>query len=199
MKKWGIPFIAATIKNISYTQVFMFGCVIKIKKNGYTELEGTLVKGAESGCYFAVERLFNNFSSLKHTLSKYPSDVEAEKSMYEISGIPTPNMFNANVYSTYLCSLIEEYFRTTYIALLKYSDRKEKILNVKFSPYDMVDISNGEKTVEEVFASTLSFQVFDYASQASIIICFIIKMILDVAAIAYIFKVIVGEMTYTND
>ena len=49
------------------------------------------------------------------------------------------------------------------------------------------------------FASTISFQVFDYASQASIIICFIIKMILDVAAIAYIFKVIVGEMTYTND
>ena len=41
--------------------------------------------------------------------------------------------------------------------------------------------------------------VFDYASQASIIICFIIKMILDVAAIAYIFKVIVGEMTYAND
>ena len=42
MKKWGIPFIAATIKNISYTQVFMFGCVIKIKKNGYTELEKTV-------------------------------------------------------------------------------------------------------------------------------------------------------------
>lgn len=42
MKKWGIPFIAATIKNISYTQVFMFGCVIKIKRNGYTELEKTV-------------------------------------------------------------------------------------------------------------------------------------------------------------
>ena len=42
MKKWGIPFIAATIKNISYTQVFMFGCVIKIKKNGYTEFEKTV-------------------------------------------------------------------------------------------------------------------------------------------------------------
>ena len=42
MKKWGIPFIAATIKNISYTQVLMFGCVIKIKKNGYTELEKTV-------------------------------------------------------------------------------------------------------------------------------------------------------------
>ena len=82
---------------------------------------------------FCSGEVINNFSSLKHTLSKYPRDIEAEKSMYEISGIPTSNMFNANVYSTYLCSLIEEYFRTTYIALLKYSDRKDKILNVKFS------------------------------------------------------------------
>ncbi len=126
-------------------------------KNRYFP-EDTLIKGAESGCYFAAERLFNNFSSLRYALSKYPSDIESEETMYQINGIPTPSMFNANVYSTYLCSLIEEYFRTTYIALLKYSDRKEKILNVKFSPYDMVDISNGEKTVEEVFASTLSFQ-----------------------------------------
>ena len=95
MKKWGIPFIAATIKNISYTQVFMFGCVIKIKKNGYTELEGTLVKGAESGCYFAAERLYNNFSSLKYALSKYPDDTESENTVYQINGIQTPGMFNA--------------------------------------------------------------------------------------------------------
>lgn len=126
-------------------------------KNRYFQ-EGTLVKGAESGCYFAAERLYNNFSSLKYALSKYPDDTESEKTIYQINGIQTPGMFNANVYSTYLCSLIEEYFRTTYIVLLKYSDRKEKILNVKFSPYDMVDISNGRKTVEEVFASMLSFQ-----------------------------------------
>ena len=126
-------------------------------KNRYFQ-EKTLIKGAQSGCYFAVERLFNNFSLLKYALSKYPHDNIAEKSAHEIVGMPTPNMFNANVYSTYLCSLIEEYFKTTYIALLKYSERKEKILNVKFSSYDLVEISNGNKTVEEVFASTLSFQ-----------------------------------------
>lgn len=95
-------------------------------KNRYFP-EDTLIKGAESGCYFPEERLFNNFSSLKHTLSKYPRDIEAEKSMYEISGIPTPNMFNANVYSTYLCSLIEEYFRTTYIAYLSSICRVDKM------------------------------------------------------------------------
>lgn len=49
------------------------------------------------------------------------------------------------------------------------------------------------------FVSYISFQLFDYSSQPSIIICFIIKMLVDVAAIAYIFKVIVGEMKYAND
>lgn len=77
---------------------------------------------------------------------------------YTEFGFPTPSSFNANVYLSYLCSLIEEFFRATYIALLKYSDKKEKILNMKFSPYDMVDISEGRKTVEEVYARILSFQ-----------------------------------------
>lgn len=128
-----------------------------IGKNRYFP-ESQFTKGAESGCYFAVERLFNNFTNLRYALSKYPADMESDKELYKIGGHLTLDMFNANVYSTYLCSLIEEYFRSTYIALLKYSDRKEKILKVKFTPYDLVDISNGDKTVEEVFARTLSFQ-----------------------------------------
>lgn len=57
-------------------------------------------------------------------MSKYPDDVEAEKSIVEF-GFPTPSSFNTNVYLSYLCSLIEEFFRATYIALLKYSDRKD--------------------------------------------------------------------------
>lgn len=126
-------------------------------KNRYFE-EGRLVKGAESGCYFAIQNLDNHFSLLCHSLSKYPDDMEAEIYMGELGGGPTPSCFNANVYLSYLCSLIEEFFRATYIALLKYSDKKEKILNMKFSPYDMVDISEGMKTVEEVYARTLSFQ-----------------------------------------
>jgi hypothetical protein len=117
-----------------------------------------LVKGAESGCYLALQKLDNNFKLLGYSLSKYPEDQESEKSMLEISGFPTPSIFNANVYSSFLCSLIEDYFKSTYIALLKYSDKKEKILNIKFSPFDMKDISDGNKTVEEVYAGMLSFQ-----------------------------------------
>lgn len=126
-------------------------------KNRYFE-EIPLVKGAENGCYFAIEKLHNSFLILSLSLQKYPDDLEGEKMMMELSGIPTPKIFNANVYSSFLCSLIEEYFRSTYIALLKYSNKKEKLLNAKFSGYDMCDISEKKKCVEEVFARTLSFQ-----------------------------------------
>lgn len=126
-------------------------------KNRYFD-EIPLVKGVESGCYLALQKLDNNFSLLCLSLSKYPEDNRGEKSMLELDGFPTPSIFNANVYSSFLCSLIEEYFRSTFIALLKYSEKKEKILNVKFSPFDMKDISDGNKTVEEVFAGSLSFQ-----------------------------------------
>lgn len=126
-------------------------------KNRYFQ-EELLIKGAESGCYFAIERLINNFSLLKYALQKYPEDNEGEKMMHEMTAFPSANIFNANVYSTYLCSLIEEYFKSTYIALLKYSDRKEKIYSGKISPYDMADISDGKKSMEEVFTRSMSFQ-----------------------------------------
>ena len=49
------------------------------------------------------------------------------------------------------------------------------------------------------FASYISFQIFDYRSPVSIIVCFVIKMVIDIAAIAYVFKVVVREMNYAND
>ena len=49
------------------------------------------------------------------------------------------------------------------------------------------------------FASYISFHIFDYSSPVSIIVCFVIKMVIDIAAIAYVFKVVVREMNYAND
>lgn len=126
-------------------------------KNRYFKVE-KLVKGAESGCCFAIKKLDNNFSLLLYSLSKYPLDNEGEIQMSSW-GIPTPSVFNANVYLAYLCSLMEDFFRSTYVALLKYSENKEKIIkNVKLSPFDLIDISNGNKSLEEALARTLSFQ-----------------------------------------
>ena len=128
-----------------------------IGKNRYF-IEGEKIKGAENGCYLAVTRLDNCFSYLRHSLRLFPQDTEADKSTIEF-GIPSPEIFNANVYSTYLCAIIEEYFRSTYIALLRYSTRKEKVYsNFKMSAYDLVEVNIDNKTVEEVYARTLSFQ-----------------------------------------
>lgn len=126
-------------------------------KNRYFQV-GPLVKGAENGCYIAINRMDNQFSLFSHSLKKYPPDLEAERIMEKNSGMPTPSSFNANVYLAYLCALMEEYFRSTYIALLKYSKRKDKILTSKLSAYDLAEISEGKKTVEETYARTLSFQ-----------------------------------------
>ncbi len=70
----------------------------------------------------------------------------------------SPNRFNANIYLTYLCAVLEEYFRTTFIALLRFSDKKEKILNCKLSSYELMDIDSGKTSVEEAYARTVSFQ-----------------------------------------
>ncbi len=126
-------------------------------KNRYFT-EGIKTKGAENGCYLAATKLEKNFTYLLHSLSKYPEDTAAEKAMIDY-GLVSPCVFNANVYSSYLCALIEDYFRATYIALLKYSDRKTIILsNCKLSAYDLIDINSGNKSLEEAYSRTLSFQ-----------------------------------------
>lgn len=125
-------------------------------KNRYFK-EGNLIEKAEAGCYYAVDKLFNHFSELENYSKRYPEDDISLKHLTKM-GLITPNSLNANVYVTYLCSIIEEYFRSTYIALLKYSNKKEKIMNSKLSPYDLSAISNGSESIEEAYAKILSFQ-----------------------------------------
>ncbi len=125
-------------------------------KNRYFQ-HGDLVWGAENGCYYSAERSCYNLYYLKKALEKYPEDSEGEKMMNEWGAI-SPNRFNANIYLTYLCAVLEEYFRSTFIALLRFSDKKEKVLNCKLSPYELIDIDSGKTSVEEAYARTVSFQ-----------------------------------------
>jgi hypothetical protein len=70
-----------------------------------------------------------------------------------------PEVFVSNVISTYLVSALEDYFKSTYIALLTYSDRKASILKgVRLSGEQLSRISEGTLTVEEAVAETLPFQ-----------------------------------------
>lgn len=65
----------------------------------------------------------------------------------------------ANVMMTYLVSAMEDYFKSTYIALLRYSARKATILKgVRLGGEQLSRISEGRLAVEEAVAEALSFQ-----------------------------------------
>lgn len=129
-------------------------------KNRYFPYDGNPNSfGAENGCFFAIDKLENNFVILKNSLRNYPDDSEQEL-LLPTFGIPSPSIFTANIYLTYLCSIIEQYFKLTFIAILKFSKNKEQIFKKgsRFFPFDLASISNGTLSIEEAFANTLSFQ-----------------------------------------
>jgi hypothetical protein len=54
---------------------------------------------------------------------------------------------------------MEDYFKSTFVALLRYSGRKEVMLkNARLGSDHLLRISNGVSSVEECFAETLPFQ-----------------------------------------
>jgi hypothetical protein len=68
-------------------------------------------------------------------------------------------VFISNVLITYLASAMEDYFKSSYIALLTYADRKPNILKgVRLSGEQLAQISAATLTVEEAVAEVLPFQ-----------------------------------------
>lgn len=130
-------------------------------KNRYFPYDGNPDSfGAENGCFYAIYGLENNFTTLKYSLSKYPEDSEQELLLTTLFGISSPSIFTANIYLTYLCSIIEQYFKLTFIAILRFSKNKEQILKKggRLFPSDLASISSKTLSIEEAFANTLSFQ-----------------------------------------
>lgn len=128
-------------------------------KNKYFKKELEKISSLENGCYLAVSNLQNEFANLKMCIERFPVNDESSRILLNY-GTPTPSIINANVYLSLLCSIIENYYKETYLVLLKYSKNKESILKTgsKLSAYDLSEISKGVLTVEQAFTNTLSFQ-----------------------------------------
>jgi len=70
-----------------------------------------------------------------------------------------PILLANNLLVPYLVACAEEYFRATYIALLKYSDKKPQILNsVRVSGDFLIQSFDSSHPLETAIASTLSCQ-----------------------------------------
>lgn len=127
-------------------------------KNRYFEYNTLSSKGAENGCFLALERSYTAFSLLELFLQNQ-NDSNIYDSM-KLVNLPSPNTLCANISLSYLCSILEDYFRNVYIAILtQYDNKKEKLYKECRIDYeDLVKISKKELILEEVLARKMSFQ-----------------------------------------
>lgn len=112
-----------------------------------------------SGCYLAFQRFGNGLIRadlyLKFRSFAEPWNNPKAVKMDEHNPVALSN----NLLLPYLVSIMEDYFRSTFVALLKYSERKESFLkNTRIFPDYLIEISSGKLSVEEGLSQTLSFQ-----------------------------------------
>ncbi len=140
------------------------GTTLKDGGNGKGYDPGPAVPPAASGCYLAMQRLDWNLTRVNHYLHLglvLPGSNPlgpAEKVWPQIRQL-NPDVFISNVLMTYIVSAMEDYFKSSYIALLTYAERKPSILKgIRLSGEQLAQISAGTLTVEQAAAEVLPFQ-----------------------------------------
>lgn len=114
---------------------------------------------SDSGCSLA----YNNFGMNLIRAKIYYDSRDFGERNNEPSGIfwidrVNPKLLSNNFILVFLISIFEDYWKSTYIVLLKYSENKEAILkNGRISAERLVQISNNLLTVEEGFVESMSF------------------------------------------
>jgi hypothetical protein len=114
-----------------------------------------------SGCYLAFNRFGNNLIKAKiyHEAREFPNYPHRMWKDTEILQPLDPRILANNTLVPFLVASLEDYFKSTFIALLRYSARKEAFLkSVRLQGDQLVAISDGKATVEEQISESLSFQ-----------------------------------------
>ena len=129
-------------------------------KNKPYKFQGTERRNAEAGC-FTVFMTFKNNMVKPYVISKY-LEMELEKNPLTDLWIVNENhpvSIGMNISIPFLISVFEEYFRSTFIVLLKWSDNKKDILkSLKINTEDLADVSNGISSIEKIASRNISFQ-----------------------------------------
>lgn len=127
-------------------------------KNRYFKVDDYKSTISERGCYNAHSQLNNLFVNAYYLLSTQKEDEKIIKAHKEF-GVPSSSVFLSNIVTTYIASIIENYFRDTYVALLTNSEKKEKIfLDARINNNDLVDVSENKISIEMAVALSKSFQ-----------------------------------------
>lgn len=130
-------------------------------KNRYFRDDAPYIEKAEGGCYEAYSRFRGNLVRMRVFTTNRPFDKDDWYPIAEIDFIDSmnPKIIATNLIVPFLVSIVEDFLRSSYVALLKYSDRREQTFGkARVGATELMSISADEMTVEDAVARRRSFQ-----------------------------------------
>jgi hypothetical protein len=122
--------------------------------------EGEPPPASASGCFLAFSRFGGNLIKAgvylqSRALPSHPAGIRKTAPMPEYN----PRVLANNTLVPFLVAASEDYFKSTWIAITRYSTHKEAILkNYRLQGSQLLAVANGLRSIEEQIAETLSFQ-----------------------------------------
>lgn len=116
---------------------------------------------AASGCHLAYSRFGSNLIKVLHYLQSldFPNERKDSAAAMKFMRTESPRTLSNNMALSFLVSILEDYLKSTFISLLKYSPNKEKFFrNIRWQGDWLTRVASGEISVEAMAAETLSFQ-----------------------------------------
>lgn len=116
---------------------------------------------AASGCHLAFQRFGSNLITghVYYMRRNFTGPQPRAPSGIYVLDKHNPWIISNNLLLPFIVAIIEDYWKSTYVALLRYSDKKEAVLKAgRLTAEQIAAVSEGATTVEQAFAETLSFQ-----------------------------------------
>lgn len=115
---------------------------------------------AASGCHIAFERFGHNLIQGKIYLDArtFPKQYQGKADEFFATIGMSPRLLSNNMLLPFIVASLEDYFKSTFVALLRYSPRKQSFFKgLRLQGDHLAAISDG-KSVEAQVAETLPFQ-----------------------------------------
>lgn len=116
---------------------------------------------AASGCYLAYSRFGSNLIKVINYLNvaEFKNELNLQTTSPRFLLATSPRTLSNNMAISFFVSIVEDYLKSCFIALLTYSRSSEKFLrSMRLQGDQLTRISKGELSVEAMVAETLSFQ-----------------------------------------
>lgn len=149
-------------KTLRMLRKFLGGYFVSdLGKNRYFKNEDRYIEKAEAGCIRARVVFEGNWTTANQNITVIQeSGIWAEPNKnFDLLNNLNPLVTSANLMVPHMIAILEDYYRSSFVALLKYSESKEQaIKSSKIGGDELVQISLGNLSVEDALAKWMNFQ-----------------------------------------